>query len=77
MRIRWSFRNELAPDFGCLLALPILLGGRTEVIASTYDCVVERYGAHEGASSFVRHNSIRLRHQGFAEIGFAIRSLTE
>ena len=69
--------QSLAPDFRCLLALPILLGDHTQVIAGAYGRIVERTARMNALFRFIRDNSIRLRHYGFAKIGFAIRTLTE
>ena len=77
MRAGGGFRNKIAPDFGCLFALPILLGGRAEIVAGAHSCIVERYGAHESGLCIGGYNSVCLRHQGLAEIGFAICALSK
>ena len=73
----WGFRNKIAPDFGGLFALPILLGSRAQIVAGAHSRIVERNCALEGSLRIGRYNSICLRHQGLAEIGFAICALSK
>ena len=72
MRTGRRIGNKIAPDLGSLVALSILLGGDAEIVAGA-DCgAVERDRAHERRLGGVGHDAVCFRHQGLAEIGFAL-----